>query len=155
MRPGLAQRFAGNGEDAVLAQPRPQQIGGPQLIAVAADGGCEVDVEPGDGRFDLGPGLGFERQLALQRARDTGREQGPFVPFGKRSQFGEDLGIGQARPIEPLSGPVDLEVLLADIDVAEGVVVDPHGRTVRGLGCPDVERVIMVAAGEHAAGELE
>ena len=116
LRPGLAQRFAGDGEDAVLAQPRPQQIGGPDLIAVAADGGGEVDVEPGHGRFDLGPGLGFERQLALQRARDAGREQGPFVPFGKRPQFGEGLGIGQAGPVELLCGPVDLEVLLANID---------------------------------------
>ena len=99
LRPGLAQRFAGDGEDAVLAQPRPQQIGGPELIAVAADGGGEIDVEPGDGRFDLSPGLGFERQLALQRARDTGREQGPFVPLGKRPQLGEGLVIGQAGPV--------------------------------------------------------
>ena len=60
LRPGLAQRFAGDGEDAVLAQPRPQQIGGPDLIAVAPDSGGEIDVEPGHGRFDLRPGLGFE-----------------------------------------------------------------------------------------------
>ena len=60
LRPGLAQRFAGDGEDAVLAQPRPQQIGGPDLIAVAADSGGEVDAEPCHGRFDFGPGLGFE-----------------------------------------------------------------------------------------------
>ena len=155
LRPGLAQRPAGDGEDAVLAQTRPQQIGGPDLIAVAADGGGEVDVEPGDGRFDLGPGLGFERQLALQRARDAGREQGPLVLFGKRPQFSEGLGIGQAGPVELLRGTVDLEVLLADIDGAESIVVDPHGRTVRCLGCPDVERVVMVAVGEHAPGELE
>ena len=65
LRPGLAQRLAGDGEDAVLAQPRPQQIGGPDLIAVAPDGGGEVDAEPGHGRFNLRPGRGFERQLAL------------------------------------------------------------------------------------------
>ena len=155
LRPGLTQRLAGDGEDAVLAQPRPQQIGGPDLIAVAPDSGGEIDVEPGHGRFDFGPGFGFERQLTLQRARDAGREQDLLVPFGKRPQFGEGLGIGQAGPVELLCGPVDLEVLLADIDVAESIVVDPHGRTVRGLGCPDVERVVMVAAGEHVPGELE
>ena len=155
LRPGLAQRFTGDGEDAVLAQPRPQQIGGPDLIAVAADGCGEVDVEPCHGRFDLGPGLGFERQLGLQRARDAGREQDPFVPFGKRPQFGEGLVIGQAGPVELLRGPVDLEVLLADIDGAESVVVDPHPRTVRCLGHPDIECVVMVAVGEHAPGELE
>ena len=155
LRPGLAQRLAGDGEDAVLAQPRPQQIGGPDLIAVASDSGGEVDVEPGHGRFDLRPGLGFERQLALQRARDTGREQGPFVPFGKRPQLGEGLGIGQAGPVEFLRGTVDLEVLLADIDSAESIVVDTHRRTVRCLGRPDVECIVMVAGGEHAPGELE
>ena len=117
-------RFAGDGEDSVLAQPRPQQIGGPDVITIAADSGREVDVKPCDGRFDLGPGLGFERQLTLQHARDTGREQGPFVLFGKCPQFGEGLGIGQAGPVELLRGTVDLEVLLADIDGAESIVVD-------------------------------
>ena len=39
--------------------------------------------------------------------------------------------------------------------VAESIVVDPHGGTVRGLGRPDIECVIMVAGGEHAPGELE
>ena len=79
---------AGDGEDAVLAQTRPQQIGCPDLIAVAADCSGKVDVEPGHGRFDLRPGFGFERQLALQRARDAGCEQGPLVMFGKRAQLG-------------------------------------------------------------------
>ena len=109
----------------------------------------------GDGRFDLGPGLGFERQLALQRARDAGREQGPLVPFGKRPQFSEGLVIGQAGPVELLRGPVDLEVLFTNIDGAEGVVVDPHGGTVRCLGRPDIECAVMVAGGEHAACQLE
>ena len=54
-----------------------------------------------------------------------------------------------------MSGPVDLEVFLADIDGAESIVIDTHGRTVRGLGRPDVEGVVMVAGGEHAPGELE
>ena len=54
-----------------------------------------------------------------------------------------------------MRGTVDLEVLLADIDGAESIVVDPHGRTIRGLDHPDVECVIMVAVGEHAPGKLE
>ena len=77
------------------------------------------------------------------------------APVSKCPQFGEGLGIGQAGPVELLRGPVDLEVLLADVDGAESIVVDPHGRTVRGLGRPDVERVVMVAGGEYAACQLE
>ena len=100
------------------------------------DSGGEIDVEPGHGRFDLGPGFGFERQLALQRARDTGREQGPFVPFWKRPQFSEGLCIGQAGPVELLRDPVDIEVLFTNIDGAESIVVDPHGRSVRGSRPP-------------------
>ena len=38
---------------------------------------------------------------------------------------------GRLGPVELLSGPVDLEVFLADIDGAESIVVDTHGRTVR------------------------
>ena len=102
-----------------------------------------------------GRALGSNASWPFQRARDAGREQGPLVPFGKRPQLGEGLVIGQAGPVELLRGPVDLEVLLANIDGAESIVVDPHGRTVRCLGRPDVERVVMVAAGEHAPGELE
>ena len=75
LRPGLAQRFAGDGEDAVLAQPRPQQIGGPELIAVAADGGGEIDVEPGDGRFDLGRALGSNASwpFSVRATQDANR----------------------------------------------------------------------------------
>ena len=54
-----------------------------------------------------------------------------------------------------MRGPVDLKVLLANIDGAESIVIDPHGRTVRCLGRPDVECAVMVAVGEYAAGELE
>ena len=75
--------------------------------------------------------------------------------FGKRPQLGEGLRIGQAGPVELLRGQVDLEVLLSDIDVTESIVVDPHGRTVRCLGRPDIECVVMVAGGEHAPGKLE
>ena len=82
-------------------------------------------------------------------------EQVMAPPRGKRPQLSESLRIGQAGPVELLRGTVDLEVLLTNIDGAESILVDPHGGTVRCLGRPDIECVIMVAGGEHAAGKLE
>ena len=102
-----------------------------------------------------GRALGSNASWPFSVRATQGREQGPFVPLGKRPQPGEGLRIGQAGPIQFLRSPVDLEVLLSHIDVAESTVVDTHGGTVRCLGRPDIECIIIVAGGEHAPGELE
>ena len=117
LRPGLAQRCAGDGEDAVLAQSRPQQIGGPDLIAVATDSSGEVDVEPGDGRFDLiGRALGSNASwpFSVRATQDANRVRLSCSGSARSSA----KASSSDRPVQSsfCAALVDLEVLLTDID---------------------------------------
>ena len=85
--PGRAQGLARHREDPVLADP------GPEHVRARPDMGREVDVEA-DGRgFQLGPGVGLKSELALDRARDRGREERLLLRLRKRPQGGEGLAV--------------------------------------------------------------
>ena len=63
--------------------------------------GREVDVEPGDGGFELGPRLGLEGELPLHRPRDAGREQRLLLGPGQRPERREGFAVVLDRePVE-------------------------------------------------------
>ena len=117
--------------------------------------GGEVDAEPGDGRFQLGPGAVLEGELALHRARGAGREQALLAGLGQSPQRREGLAVVlHGEPVERERRAVGQHGL-ARAHRGEGVVVGPERRPVRGLADRDVERVVVVAGGEYRAAHLE
>ena len=154
-RPGLPQGRAGDRQQPVLAQARPQQAGCPHRGRVGPDSGGEVDVEPRHRRLGLGPRTGLEGQLTLQRVRNAGGEQLPLLPFRQPPHLGEGLRRRLAEPVQRQARAVDREQLLADVDGDEALVVGPHLRPLRGRADGDVERVVAMAAPEHRMGDLE
>lgn len=52
--------LAGDGQLQVLADARPEHVGGGPHV------GGKSDVEAGDGGFELGRGVGLERELAVR-----------------------------------------------------------------------------------------
>ena len=102
-----------------------------------------------------GPGTCLEGELALQRARDAGGEQALLVRLGQRAERGEGFAVVfQGEPVEGEVRAVG-QHRLAGACVGEGVVVGAERRPVRGLAHRDVERVVVVAGGEHRAPHLE
>ena len=115
----------------------------------------ELDVEPGYGGFELGPGIRLERELAVDRAGDAGGEEVLLVGLRERPERREGLlAILDLQPVEGERGAVGQHGL-ARAPVAEGVVVDAERRSVAGLAHRDVERMVVIAGGEHRAAHLE
>ena len=101
----------------------------------------EVDVEPGDGGLELGPGVVLEGELALDRARDRGGEQ-LFLVRARQSTECCEAGrvVVALHPLEGQVRPVG-EHRFARAPAREVVVVRPRGGPIGGLVELDVERV--------------
>ena len=115
----------------------------------------EVDVEPRDRGFELGPRLGLEGELALDRPRDAGREQRLLLGLGQGPESGEGLAV--VPDLQPVERQVRAVVQhgLARRPVGEVGVVHPGVGPVRGLLDRDVEGVVVVAMGKHGTAHLE
>ena len=149
VRPLDAENLAGHGQHPVLADARPEHLGGRPHVR------RELDVEACDGGFELGPGVRLERELAVHRAGDAGGEQALLVRLGQCPERREGLpAVLDLQPVEAEGRTVGQHGL-ARAPVAEGVVVDAERRPVRGLAHCDVERMVVIAGGEHRAPHLE
>ena len=93
--------------------------------------------------------------MALDRARDAGREQALLVGLGPCAERGEGLSL--VLHGEPVEGEVRAvgQHRLAGTHGGEGVIVRAERWPVRGLAHRDVEGVVVVAGGEHRARHLE
>ena len=106
-------------------------------------------------------GPGFGRRLLRLEPLDLGvaaqtLDRRPHrVPAHQRAERREGLlAVLDLQPVEGERGAVGQHGL-ARAPVAEGVVVDAERRAVAGLAHRDVERMVMVAGGEHRAPHLE
>ena len=82
-------------------------------------------------------------------------KQALLVRLGLRAERGEGLAIVlDLQPVEAERRAVD-QHRLAGAHGAEGVVVRTERRPVGGLAHGDVERMVVIAGGEHGAPHLE
>ena len=115
----------------------------------------EVDAEPGDGGFELGTGLELEGELGLHRARHAGGEQRLLVGHGQGTERGEGFAVVlDLQPVERQAGTVRQHGLARRPDF-ELRIVDPGRGPVGSLTHGYVERVRLVAEGEHGPAHLE
>ena len=123
--------------------------------AVGPDLDGEDDTEPGDGGFELGPGAVLEGELALERARHAGREQRPLVRLGQSPKRGEGVFVFfLLQPVERKARAVGQQALAGAV-LLESIVVHAQRGPVQGLPDGDIERIGLIAAGEHGTAHLE